>query len=287
MAKKDFDIFSGDAKKKAAELAATRDAFNGRIGEVITAFIGNDTLQKMFENSQVPEDMKNLASGEIALRMGLISPAAKTALLVAQSAERALRAADKAEEYAKTRGTIIMDLYEIPYAIMDRAAAGVIEYNDPVFKFVGSEKDPEILKKVQGTWMTAQLYLNNEVDSINDELMSKPIRKRSLGANYAEGLRREAAGFYLEAAIALQAEGYADAAKKLANVAQFVVATLSGNATATSPKQLAQHLLNNVQNSAETDEAYKAALTKLVNICPDNNNAAPARVPPAPPLMPS
>jgi formylmethanofuran:tetrahydromethanopterin formyltransferase len=109
--------------KSAQNHEQTLNVFaNGRIGELITEVIGNDTLQELFEKTpdfQI-EHHAGKPSGIIALDLGIVSPKMKDALLVAQAAARTIAIVDgKMEPKSLT---------------------------DDVFKFVGSDRDSQSLK---------------------------------------------------------------------------------------------------------------------------------------------
>lgn len=85
-----------------AQVTETREFLKQRLGEIITGILGDARVQDLFEQSGGhPKEHKGKPTGIIALNMGVITPATKTALLVAQAAERAYVLAEKAEELAR------------------------------------------------------------------------------------------------------------------------------------------------------------------------------------------
>lgn len=98
----------------------TRALLNARFGEIVTGLIGDnraeDTFNKetprattvgaAFNTSSAPPE----ASGTQAQKAEFVSAETKTALLIAQAAERTLRAAEKVEFFTERRDQIVTDL---------------------------------------------------------------------------------------------------------------------------------------------------------------------------------
>ena len=211
------------AEKQAEQVVGTRQAMNGRIGEIITNIIGDNRLQDLFEGQQIPPEMAGKPSGEIALDMKVITPETKNALLAAQAAERTLQLVEKAENYAANPGA------EPP--------EGRVGMDDKVFQFVGSERDPDLLKASQGTWAAAQMYLNQAIDT-------KGASLQGAGADFADGLRLRAAVYYMDASDLLKQEGHDEAAEKMLSVAQSIAGDIK-DMRAPSPAELVQDLQKN------------------------------------------
>ena len=77
-----------------------REACSLRLGEMIEAVIGDSRLKEIYTaQEKYPHDTGGLSAGETALKSGIISADTKTALLIAQAAERTLRLADKTEHF--------------------------------------------------------------------------------------------------------------------------------------------------------------------------------------------
>jgi hypothetical protein len=211
-----------DDFRRAVEASKTRAAMNLRLGEIISAVIGDNRVKELFDRAgKHPGEYAGQATGEMALKLNLITPGTKTALLVAQAAERAYRLAEKAESYAQNHENLVTYYKKknqgIPpekTLLIDGASVGVVSYNDPVFKFVGSERDPELLKAAQATWMAAQLYLNQEIYAINTASAGLDGGD-SMGSKFADGFKKAAAAFYAQAAQLLDQEGHTAAAEKL------------------------------------------------------------------------
>jgi hypothetical protein len=102
------------------------------IGELITMFVGEDELQKRFENN--PEfqekDFGDKPSGIIAVDLGIITNNQKQALLAAQAGARAVCVAMGYEDQKPA--------------------------NDKVFRFVGTDNNP-LLDEAQGNWQIAHI----------------------------------------------------------------------------------------------------------------------------------
>lgn len=114
---------------------------DGRIGEIIAHVHGDDRLQQMFEEEGgIPEEHIGKPAGIIALEMGIITHAEKNALLAGQAAARTLDALET-----------------------DRPLA----LSDDVFKWVGSERDPDLLKEAQTNMMAAH-HFNGREDMAED-----------------------------------------------------------------------------------------------------------------------
>lgn len=221
----------------ANEIKALRNTLNGFFGEIVTVVVGKDALQKLYEdaakNNELPEGADKKPVGVIALEKGWISLEARDALLVAQSAERVLRLAEQAEN----KGGNVVD----PFS------------NDPknIFKWVGSAKDAEIVKQVQGAWLAAQIYLNETLaDNAPDD-------------SYISAFKTFAAKFYIQASRMLEVEGYADIASKIEAIAGSIDQTGLANASSYSP---ANFIKQEIMKTA--DLTYKGALQGKLGIIP-------------------
>jgi hypothetical protein len=168
-----------------------------RIGELITMFVGEDELQKRFEETPEfqKEDFEGKPSGIIALDLGIINKDTKNALLVAQAAARAVCVAMGYEDQKPA--------------------------NDEVFKFVGSDRDPELLKESQGNWQIANI-IDNDAQTI-------------------AAFKHHASLQMSQAAETLKAEGFEDSAVKVAAVAQSIF--VSADSFEKSPSELAHDTL--------------------------------------------
>lgn len=83
----------------------TRDILNARLGEMITGLLGDDSLEKKYAAGPVAD-----AAGASAEKVGIVSADTKTALLIAQAAERTLRAAEKVTFFHIHRDQIVEDV---------------------------------------------------------------------------------------------------------------------------------------------------------------------------------
>src|SRR5262249_32938843 len=97
----------------------------------------------------------------------------------------------------------------------------------PVFKYVGTASDPEVVQRAQATWMAAQMLVNNEIWAVNGKVENAAYlgNPGSMGVEAAQGFKAAAAELYGEAAKMMAREGHAEAAAKLAGVAQALGAT--------------------------------------------------------------
>lgn len=194
-----------------------RQIFNKPLGEMITALFHERDLQDMFErNNGVPEELAGLSSGDIALRMGLIDSDTKIALLVAQAGERILQALEK-----PVRG----------------------DYNDDIFKFIGSARDPDILKQSQSVWQLAHIraLVMQSRAGTDDPVIA-------LDKSYVAGFRMEAAQAYCKAGEIFNVKGHDRIAQQML--------------------QLADHIANETQNPARSPKIFAADLLGERNIDP-------------------
>ena len=193
-----------------------------RIGEIITDILGKDQLQKVFEQPEhnaayIEANEKGTPSGFIALDLGIVDSETKNALLVAQAAERTARNAMLAREVLA--GNKIDE-------------EQLISSEDDVFKYVGSDKDPQNLVEAQANWQISQIFLNATVHNQNaqarrdkGEVLGAPEeefyfaddKKNATGAFLAF-----AAASYSVAAVILKSKGWEEAATKLAAVAESI-----------------------------------------------------------------
>lgn len=120
----------------------TRALLGKRLGEVIEGVIGDARVRQMFDHAgKHPDEYAGKPTGLAALDLGVITPATKNALLIAQAAVRTLDAADRAEQTLRGGKT-----------------PAARSFDDDVFKFVGSPNDPEALQRAQATWQIAEYY---------------------------------------------------------------------------------------------------------------------------------
>lgn len=225
MSEKDFNRNAVPPSPSSDEgVAATRQALNGRIGEIITAIIGDDRLQSLFEGKEITPESQGKPSGEIALDLGVITRKTKNALLVAQAAQRAYEAACKAEGLIDDSETIVTlnrntnekqgrktgNLLQL-----NPVTSGVVSCQDPVFAYVGDARDPKELQDAQGLWMLAQMYLNKIVGDINLAIVDVKKPVECGGGGYITALKKMAGFSFGVAAEMLTEEGHNAAAEKI------------------------------------------------------------------------
>jgi hypothetical protein len=237
----------------------TRNTLERSLPEIIDALIGDEDV-----------------SGDV-----------RTALLVAQAAERTYNLATKAWDYAQKHEAHVnyyralnRGLLPSLHQYVDEEAVGVIAYDSPVFKSVGSKHDPELLRRAQATWMAAQIYMNNEISSIKDDVTENksPEKKRSMGPMAADGFKKSASEFYILAAQILRDEKYPETAEKFEAVGNAMLKYGVDNKNAPPPTRFLMSLLNQERhghrdsNSVLSGEAwtlpkeYKDTLEKLINL---------------------
>ena len=226
----------------SANVADIRKAMGGRIGEIISAVVGDDTLQKIFEQPEhnaayIKANQEGTPSAFIALDLKIIDTDTKNALLVAQAAERMALNAERAQ--AVNSGTPAEESW----------FTGI---HDEVFKFVGSERDPQQLQEAQANWQVSQIWLNASA------MDAKPAEeKKGLGDNsylyegpnddFSGGLLKAASKYYAAAADTLETKGFEDAAKRLRAVAEDIQPENAAEITST-PNDIARAFLSGEQS---------------------------------------
>lgn len=156
---------------------------------------------------------------EMDLALGDITPATKTALLVAQAAERIFLLSQKAEEISRNHANLVISGDEL-----DAFSSGYMAHDDAMFSFIYAANRPEALVAAQATWLAAQIYLNNEVKAVNDagDGASFSVTATTLGTLYVGGFVKASAAFYAQAADMLHAEGHGLAATRIGAVGKAI-----------------------------------------------------------------
>jgi hypothetical protein len=204
--------------------------------------------QMLLSNESDPARIADALSG----RNKPWNPNVRTALLIAQAAERACQLTRRAEEYARKHEGCVEYYTRLnegrPISQREFINEKSVEYDDDLFKAVGAEGDPEMLKAAQATWAAAQIYVNNETRSVKEEVTLKGFlgRAMTMGPEYADGFRKAAAGFYSLAAQMLAKEGHADGAAKLEAVGNKIMGDID-NKTAPPPAKFLKSLLHQEQ----------------------------------------
>jgi hypothetical protein len=270
----------------SAQVAQTRAAMGKRLGEIIEAIIGDARVRELFDKAgKHPEEYEGKPTGLMALDLKVITPDTKNALLVAQAAERAYMLAEKAGRIAANHDSLIAGGAKT-------YAPDIVAHDDPVFKFVGSDRDPPLLRRAQGTWMAAQMLLNNEIQSVigrieNAAYVANPV---SQGPAAGEGFKQAAVELYGEAAKIMCGQGHYAAAAKFNGVAQALAQDVqAGPASGEVMAALASDFSNGSQALADilNDDRYlakqpvEAAFAKLGGLTTkpaDGSAPAPAPV---------
>ncbi len=187
----------------------TKEIFTKRLGEIIEDVIGDARVRQLFDDAgKHPDQYAGKPTGLAALDLGVITPATKSALLTAQAAVRTLIAADDAEQALRGRQTPIAR-----------------NFDDDVFKYVGSDNDPDTLKRAQATWMIAEHYHGE----VKPGLLSYAFhhRRRYELDNYSseglETLRASARDSLKDASDILFQEDHLKAANEVGALAHSVV----------------------------------------------------------------
>lgn len=236
-------------------VAQTRQAFTGRIGEIIEAALGNDQLKQIFEAAEAG-DADALArieaagatgqapSGMLALKMGIVDKDTKNALLTAQAAEQTLLIMEEIERFYAEDYPVMEALARDASARADSSQETLLRspreqvVNDyyaqkikpaqkeiPSFKFIGSPGDPEHLVCAQATHQLAAEYEGNEKTGIKELLVSQWMKVpdcNPFGLDYVDGFKAHAAQSYRTSAAILRDKGYEDLAKGMEAVSDNV-----------------------------------------------------------------
>ena len=225
----------------SANVADIRKAMGGRIGEIISAVVGDDTLQKIFEQPEhneayIKANQEGTPSAFIAMDLGIIDKDTKNALLVAQAAERMALNAERAQ--AVKSG-------------MPAEEGWGLNHMDEVFKYVGSERDPKDLQEAQASWQLSQIWLNETIQDAKpaEEKMGYPDQvytHEGPNDDFSGGLLKAASKYYAAAADTLETKGFDDAAKRLRAVADDIQPENASEISST-PNDIARAFLSGEQ----------------------------------------
>ncbi|TNE28832.1 MAG: hypothetical protein EP349_07395 [Alphaproteobacteria bacterium] len=210
---------------KATPAQEMRAVFGKRLGEIIENVIGDSRIKDLFEQAgKHPEEYEGKPTGLVAMDLGVISADTKTALLVAQAAERTLTLAEKAETLSEQMQERREKKEKVP-------PDDYVRYDDDVFKYVGSERDPQILQQAQGFWMAAQMLYNNEHEAVNGVINNPAYvaNAMSQGVDSAQGFKRAAMDLFGKAGGILAQEGHKEAAEKLETLSKSLAKKVQGD----------------------------------------------------------
>lgn len=243
---------------KSSKPSEIRDALDGRIGEIISAVIGDKTLQEIFEQPEnheqfIEANAKGTPSAFIAMDLGIIDKDTKTALLVAQAAERMMRRCEAIQDIAAGRATGV-----------DSALA--LKEDDEVFKFVGSERDPAELREAQAGWQITQIMLNKAVNAAG----RNDIRATHNLTRATAGFQNLAANYVEASAATLKDKGFSAGAEKLKNLAQELKAIPLGAGHKTPHSSIA------ALAATAHDDGSKTLYTKLAGLTEHQSGGANA-----------
>jgi len=226
----------------------TRQIFGMRLGEIIENVLGDSRIRELFDDAEGnhPQEFEGVPTGMMALDAGVISKNTKTALLVAQAAERTLQLAERA------RAIIVFDEPTKDERNNLRQELGaVLEHDDSIFKYVGSERDPKMLQIAQATWQIAYINFKQEVLALNDSIRTVGCEGNleGVGISAINGLREAAKTHYKVAAGWLLAEGHKEAAEKVMAVSHSIA--IDDLFPAYSPNSIANKINQNNEESVE------------------------------------
>ncbi len=275
----------------ANNVGQTRAAMGGFLGEIVTKVLGDNSIQKLFEDAgKHPDEYVGKPTGDIIGLLKGTSPELVNALLVAQAAERACAKAEHAAGLAGDDGRNIALQYKLDETLaFNPQTYGFIPEDHKDFSYIGRDGDPDVLKKAQATMLAAQLYLNNEVQAIADNI-ARPDdvgKTQSLGPAYLDSFRAAASYYYAQAAEVLNKHGLTDVAENLSQVSQHIAGKITAS-TLVSPaictkalllqKNLAFSLASNVDPASAklpADSLVEAGY-KIMGILGLNNQSPPA-----------
>lgn len=188
-----------------------RAQFDQFIGALIDSIIGGSRISHMFDEDEnlANVDQEDRPAGSIVLDLGIVSEDTKTALLIAQAAERTARLAEKALDVLS---------YQEKIKYVERSDFGFISHDDPVFKYVGSINDHAYLRSAQASWQIAQIYLNQVIN--NNVLDAGDV---NVGPLSCYGLMLTAAQGYKHAAEIIRSEGHEHVADNMEAVSTAIV----------------------------------------------------------------
>jgi hypothetical protein len=254
-----------------------RETFSGYTLEIMGYFFPSDEAKELIQKYEAGDQDVTIPSGEDAVNFGAVSKETKTALLVAQAAERTARSTELGEKFAANQQTFIGSKNNPDF---EKNGGKAITHKD--FQWVGSERDPEELKVAQATMMAAQAYINNELISIYHSINTPnaPDNSETLGHVAADGFRKKAAELYELSADMLKKEGHDEIAEKTRAAARDIKRAIKHD-NAPTPNQtateaLTRHVLavneaNNVagEEVLSVNVPFAAALSKVVKLTTD------------------
>lgn len=178
-----------------------RLSLNKTLGEIILDVTGNPFVQQFY----AAKPPVNGPAGQVAENLGAVDHEVKTALLLAQAAERVLVLAEQTDS--------LFSRHRHRHGF-NRASSGALAADDPIFQYAGSPEDPENLRMAQANWQLAQIYLNLEQGA------KAAGQGRLFSPAYIGAFKKQARGSFEQAAEMLDQKGYADAAFHLRLTAQ-------------------------------------------------------------------
>lgn len=120
----------------------TRDIVNARLGEMISGLLGNDSLEKQYAAGSV-----TAPAGAAAEKEGIVSADTKTALLIAQAAERTLRAAEKVNFFHTHRDQIVADVKQ---EVKDKQAEHAEQFRARSQEHQKIKEKPSFIQRIFG-----------------------------------------------------------------------------------------------------------------------------------------
>lgn len=213
--------------------------------------------------------------GDLLVGMLNIDPEVKNALLMGQAAVRAVLLADKAADFVADSQNII-DANKAANTTIEPAKAGVVPFDDQIFKFVGSPRDPAGLQNAQGLWMSAQMLLNYQVGTVQRAIDNGP-RTAPLNEEFGNGIKQAAAIVLQQAADTLTAKGHVKASEKMSALGDAIGAAAKAD-TAVPPSHTLAAILH-FDPAVKGNDAFEAKLRQLSQLtatAPRNGGSAPS-----------
>lgn len=238
-----------------SNILETRSKFQNRIGEIIEATLGIDSLKSIFEaaeqgDTEAQQRIENAGgtgfapSGMLSLRLGIVDKETKEALLIAQAAERTLQSIEEVENLYAVHIPAMQQLVEQGSVDTEYDRQSLIDnyYSqnipdadmaNPSFKFIGSQGDAEKLVTAQAMHALMVQYEHHEKNALKHQLIDPDGSKQpvSFGKNYLEGFKACTARSYQNAADALKGKGHHALAKDMDEVVSSITYDTEASAT--------------------------------------------------------
>lgn len=227
-----------------------RSVLANGLGEIIEYCLGQrGDLDRAQDNGG---HLHNIPIGMRAVDSGVINNDVREGLLIAQAAERTLRAVEATESFLDSSRDLLLQKGRFDWR-------GDIHYDDAdsVFAHIGLSFDTDELVKAQAIWHLAVMMENNEKRAVAAEIKRLSSDEDgwviSLDRLYLDGFRQAAAVYFRRAADVIEAAGQAELAAALYKIADEQKPENKAN-DQFSPQCFARKLWKTRQRAGEDDE---------------------------------